>query len=562
MATVTSLVTKLTLDLSEFKRGMTESKTLVQSFKSASLAASKALAAVGIAVSAAFYGLNSIISQSEERISKLVDTSTRLGVGIPALQRLQYVAGQTGIGIDSLNSALGKMEKNLGNAAMGSEQATKAFTQIGLNVQDLLSMDADKQYLAIGDALLKISSPAIQAAAAIAIFGRGGIQQLSALKDNARALIEEFKGLGVELTDGQARSVELYGDRVRTLGVIWDGFKNQLTAALAGPLTNILEWITQSITQMGGLGSVATTVASYILRGAEVMANALFEVRKSVLWLSIGFAELGKVILQTYKYATLGIGTLIYNINGATEALQNFINKNSQSYVSSTAGQDKIISKLKEAKQLINSTVSSSIIKPLDASDGPTKELNIQKQITNENKTQLQFLRDAVKAQQDKITAATEEQNLLSDLIGGKGGENDRLTTSQKQEAQLEKELELIKKQGRNKTGPGGGDFRSLDLSGIQDAIDKFKDLHRDIDTTQIAQNRLQEITEAFKILNDPKNQFGAGNTERQQKQELKLVVQAADGFEVKVANSSANLQVITDTVNSQLNNAALAGQR
>ncbi len=265
MATIAELQTKLTLDRSLLTRGLnaatSDIKNFGRTFKGELVLVGAAVAALGVGL----YSLKSVIDGAEERISKLVDTSTRLGVGVEALQQLQFAAGQSGISVDSLNSSLGKMLSNIGAAAAGSTTAAEAFNKLNLNVSELSKMDAVEQYLSISDAIKQLTNSTQQAASVKSIFGKGGIEQLSALKENIRGLISEYKTLGVMLSGDQANAIERYGDSVQKLDVVWEGFKNQLAAALAGPFAQYIQWIIDAVTNMGGMESFAKTLGDAIV---------------------------------------------------------------------------------------------------------------------------------------------------------------------------------------------------------------------------------------------------------------------------------------------------------
>lgn len=315
MAIIADLITKLKLDATQLHAGLASAGQKMTSFSNKAKVGMLAVAAViGGALIGAFHTLAEVISEQEKKISDLVDTSTRLGAGIPELQRLQYAAGQSGMSIETLNKGLGIMEKNLGNAARAGDSAKDAFGRIGLKASELAAMGIDQQYLAISEAIKTLPTPAAQAAAAMAIFGRAGITQLSLLKDNVGGLIGEFKSLGIELTDNQARSVEAYGDSVKRLDAIWEGFKAQLTVAVIPALEELIKWIQASVISMGGMGPVAKAVGEGIVSGLQVAFVILQGLKNAVDIVIIAFDVLAATALKSFRVASLGLADLTTNI--------------------------------------------------------------------------------------------------------------------------------------------------------------------------------------------------------------------------------------------------------
>jgi hypothetical protein len=302
---------------------MNESTTAAQGFSNkAKLGFAAAAAIITGALVGAFHGLLSTLSESEKRVSKLVDTSTRLGVGIPELQGLQYAAQQSGIGIDSMNGALGKMLKNVGDAARAGDSATNAFSRLGLSASALAQMGVDQQYLAIANAINQIPTAAGQAAAAVAIFGKSGVEQLSLIKDGVQGALIEFKGLGIQLSTEQSKAVEAYGDSVTKLGSVWTGFENQLTAALAGPLKELLDWVVQTSINMGGLGPVATATASGILTGMQGVLLVIQSIKNSIDLVIVAFDAMGAAALQSVRIVSLGLADIFTNAAKTQAALE------------------------------------------------------------------------------------------------------------------------------------------------------------------------------------------------------------------------------------------------
>lgn len=365
MATIAELQTKLTIDDTNFKRGISNAEGYVSRFSNKAkigMTAVGALVAGGVV--AAFSALNNIMKTSEERVSKIVDTATRLGAGIPELQRLQYAANQSGIGTDTLNTALGRLLKLVGAAKNGNEAAGKAFRQLGLDANVLATMGIDQQYIAIADAIKKIPDPAQQAAAAFAVFGKSGITQLSLLKDDVRGLVGEFKGLGIELTGAQAKGLEQYGDSVKKLDTVWEGFKSQLAASLAGPLKHVLDWIVQSSINMGGLGSVAQAVAASILSMSNSMVGFFGAIYRGIQSSIIAAEELLKLLLRISQVGTLGLSNINLpgGLGGAGDKIQELqkdINQRSANIINSQATQQKIQVEIKAASGFVAEVVNS-----------------------------------------------------------------------------------------------------------------------------------------------------------------------------------------------------------
>ncbi len=361
MATIAELQTKLTVDNAAFKRGMSDSTNAVKGFSNQAKLGMVAVAAlVAGAVVTAFHALSQTLSEAQEKASLLVDTSTRLGAGIPELQRLQYAAQQSGIGIDSINSAMGKLLRNSAAAAQGTGPAVAAFKRLGINAQEFAKLKVDQQYTKISEAIKGITSPAEQALIAMQIFGKAGIQQLSLLKDNVGALINEYKGLGTELTENQAKSLEAYGDSVSKLDTVWEGFKNQLAAALAGPLKHILDWIVSSSIEMGGLGNAAQAVAAAILGASSTLVGFFGAIYRGIQYNIIAADELLILLLRIAQVSTLGLANPLGGAGDKIAALKQDVIQKSANVINSQNLQQKVQVEIKAAEGFVATVVNSN----------------------------------------------------------------------------------------------------------------------------------------------------------------------------------------------------------
>ncbi len=446
MATIAELQTRLTVDNVQFKRGLEESQAKIAGFSRSSVTSflkiGAAVASLGYVIKSAFNALH----ESEERVSKLVDASTRLGIGIPALQRLQFVAEQSGISVESMNNALGKMQKTLGNASAGSEQAAKAFTQIGLSVSDLMKLSPDEQYIAISDAIKGIASPAQQAAAAVAIFSKGGIDQLSALKDNVRGMVDEFKGLGMELTGTQARAVEKYGDEVNKVALIWTKFKDQVAAALAGPLTEMIQGFEESIRSMGGMSVAAQKFADVIMPTLRAVATLA---QLAILPFEGLDATIKAAALSAAKLAEIRAKSKLSDATALQEVDPEGLKKANNEYVHAVAYLKAMKEEIKGVKTVSEDLVSTlpSIADVLMSGDGTNKAmdlLGVQKQITDQLNLQESAVEKAIRAEQKKYDNQKDITAEMRKQVDAAHSLYEEVRAAQSFEKELRKDLDNV----------------------------------------------------------------------------------------------------------------------
>lgn len=293
MAVITDLGINISANDTDLKKGLLEAANKISDFAHTAIKSTEVAAlAITASIGGAFYGLVKIINETSDRIDDLAKTSVSLGIGVEPLQRLQYAAEQSNISVESLTNGLDKLLKNTEKAAEGDKTLVDTFNRLGLSAQSLKDKGIDQEYIDIANAIQKIKSPAEQALIATNLFGRAGVEQLALLKEDVGSLVDEFDNLGITLSGEQTASIKQYGDEVRKLGVIWGGFKAELTGALAGPLTEFLKWIEESIQNFGGLKSIAESVASSIVSSFQKVISVFKETYDIVTKIRIAAAEI------------------------------------------------------------------------------------------------------------------------------------------------------------------------------------------------------------------------------------------------------------------------------
>lgn len=560
MALISELVTHLKLVDTDFQNGIRRSQNSLQTFakngQSSFSALKSAIAGLGI------YALIRGLDQTTDSVSKLADESQRLNVSVESLQRLQFAAEQVGVSADSVNLAISRMLVNLGRATTEGGEAAIPFTQLGLSLDYLNSLNPDEQFAAIAASLATIQDPAIQAAAGTEVFSRAFMNIGAFIKSDIPKNIAIFKSLGAELSGNQVNAVDAYGDKVSELSTQWKGFRGQLLASLSGELTNFLVWIQQSIKDMGGINAVVNK-AKFTLQSFGVIASSVADVvtksfkgwKLAIDSIALGYAKIQLLAVKQKQQLASDFGD--------SKASDNFKNQYNAQIVYVEALRKEIVKTNNVKKELSkpSSVSTSGITKGVSTSNPLITELSIQKQITTEYKNQLEQIKQAIKAQQDKINKVSEERELLRQYAEGTGGENDRLEQNQELFKKLADDFKKMNLQTSSfevngQTLQAGNKFGSI-VPMIENEIKKFGLRQETIKPEELQLNRLKEILQGLQILNDPSQRFGAGGLERDSKVELRVLVEAQEGFEAKIIQSKANKRVILETVNQEFNNTA-----
>jgi hypothetical protein len=143
---------------------------------------------------AAAEGFKFLIEGTQKSVLNLELLSEKTGIGITQLAGIEHVAEASGVKFDSVSGALTRLSKAQALAIEGGEKQIKAFSDIGISVDELKSLSPEDLFFRVGEAMANSESHAAANAAAFTILGRGGsalIPIFEQNKDKLHEMVEE-----------------------------------------------------------------------------------------------------------------------------------------------------------------------------------------------------------------------------------------------------------------------------------------------------------------------------------------------------------------------------------
>ena len=316
MATAVGLAMKNTADTAGIARGMNRTEQLLSGLSKQAASATSSLRtlagieigrvivggvqAIGTALTDAARGAVSYAQQVTTAVDATADLAARTGIGVEALQSLQLAAKLSGV--EDVTGALQRMGVAIGKAAESGK--TDAFTKLGLDFSNLQSLSPEDQFAAIGNAISALPTDAERAAAAMEIFGRTGVELLPLFADNAKALEERFKRLGIVLSEDQVGAIQEMNDALDLVRATFDGIIGQVSANLAPLVTDIANEFLSFVEGFQGLdGStggtgIADAITSGLLAGAEFLAGVFDAAVAQFSGFSVSLEAVGSTFTQ------------------------------------------------------------------------------------------------------------------------------------------------------------------------------------------------------------------------------------------------------------------------
>ena len=241
----------------------------------------------GAAVLAPLAGAVTHFTSFGETLEKM---SAKTGMSVEFLSKLAHAAQQSGTSLEEADAFIKKMSKNLFEASDAGSEARKTLEMIGLSIDELQAMNPEQRFLAIADALSKVSDAGDRSALMQAIGGRGG-RELAKLFDGGAAGIlakmDEAKRLGGEWSRemvDNAHELDNAWGRVKTA---FFGVLGQVGNAVAPSLAQVADAIGPIVKGFGDFAKENKEVIQIVagLGLGLVIAGAAF--------IGLGFAAQG-----------------------------------------------------------------------------------------------------------------------------------------------------------------------------------------------------------------------------------------------------------------------------
>ena len=232
-----------------------------------------------------FAGVIGGVVETADRIDEL---SQQVGVGVESLQALGYAAGFSGLSVDDLGGALGKMARNAAAAARGGKEQSRAFKDVGVDAKALangtLSMEDALGQMAARFA--KMPAGARKTAAAMAVLGRSGARLIPFLNEGTagiKRMTDEARRLGLVLDEETNKSLVRLADQGTSLGGVWQGIKNDVVIALLPALLDLSDWFAKNRLRIRAFVRTAVDVLG---RAFGIIGSILSRVNDALDWLA------------------------------------------------------------------------------------------------------------------------------------------------------------------------------------------------------------------------------------------------------------------------------------
>lgn len=257
----------------------------------------------------------------------IAKTAKNLGIGVQAVQELDFAAKISGVGINEVRTAIQRMQKDLNDARQkGTGPFADALKQIGVEVSAFDDLAPDEIFQRLASEVALLTDKTDKAALAQVFFGRGGKTLnplLEAGAEGVKKLRDRFQELGGGFTDDGAASAELFNDSLLETKTVVNGLRiavgEELLPEMIGLVVNARELF------LANRDIIKVKIVSFIRKLVDVvrdLADSFAGLLETSGELLIDLLELVPVLEFLAKAAVRVIDSL--GPTGATLALIGF----------------------------------------------------------------------------------------------------------------------------------------------------------------------------------------------------------------------------------------------
>lgn len=270
-----------------------------------------ALGAAGVAA------LTPLVLGFAETTGAIGDLASVTGASRERIQELGYAAQLSGSSAETLAGALTKMNLVVGEATKGSKDLKEMFAGLQINLKNSNGTlkSTDELFDLFVNRISRIKNPALQAQAAVKIFGKSATELLPLLRSGNKGIAEmaaEARSLGVVIANDAVEAGEEFGDVM-----------DKISFALKGVGNSIASTLIPTLNKLGGV--LVDTIIKYRPQLEAFVATFADNLPGYIEKTAAAFTSVGDAIGPTIKFLgqvfdVFGAGPTILGTLGAVIA--------------------------------------------------------------------------------------------------------------------------------------------------------------------------------------------------------------------------------------------------
>ncbi|TXH58194.1 MAG: hypothetical protein E6Q97_02800 [Desulfurellales bacterium] len=269
-----------------------------------------ALGAAGLATKLSTDFVGGMLANATNRAGDLADTAQRFGVGVEALQELEYAAKMAGGNLQDLQAGFRGLALNLDDVGKADSPIRQVMKDLGISAKDPALATLDGAFERFAGSLSQLPDGAAKTAAAMKVFGKGGLALIPLLNEGPKGIAklrQEARDLGLVVSAKANTATDALGDNIDKLKLSVGALKNQAIAALVPALR---ETVDKAVEWVKANKELVTNSLQRFIRGTAFVVDMLGKAFTTII-------EIGGWVADNFDGIAVAIGamtaaTLIY----------------------------------------------------------------------------------------------------------------------------------------------------------------------------------------------------------------------------------------------------------
>ena len=248
------LAAKITLDSSEYEKGLDGAGKSAETFGDKLKTAFKAGGVALAAITATTAGLTTALVKSTSDVASYGDNidkmSQKMGLSIEAYQEWDAIMQHSGASIDS-------MQRGMTTLSAAVENGSDAFAALGISLEDASSMSQEELFSATITALQNMESGTERTVLAQKLLG-GSAKELGALLNTSAEDTEKMRQrvheLGGVMSEEAVKSAAAYQDSLQDMQTAFSGLSRGLVTDFLPGITTVMDGLTEIFSGDGETG--------------------------------------------------------------------------------------------------------------------------------------------------------------------------------------------------------------------------------------------------------------------------------------------------------------------
>ena len=265
---------------------------------------------VGLAATGAATALGAFVKVNTDAIDRLGKTASKLGINVDLLQQMRFAADQTGIAQNTLDMALQRFIRRVGEAQNGTGEAKAALEELGIQLKnnDGTLRSTEEVLFDVADGIKNTEDASTRLRLAFKFFDSEGAALVNTLKGGSAGLQEFFQeaeDLGIIIDAETTAAFEKFGDTTSMAFKQIKTFSQYIIAAFLPVLQTLaerfIEMMKHTAKLAGGFKQLGKDIAVSMVNGLEKAVVAMANFSNSTLELFNAFGWFDGAIVDVDK---------------------------------------------------------------------------------------------------------------------------------------------------------------------------------------------------------------------------------------------------------------------